>query len=273
MSEPRAASLFGATAVHLGYVSEDNVERVLEAQADARSRNATSGPIGSLLMERGLLTPEQLTSVLRHLAGGALPLSEDGIRLAARLKVLHAAAGNVVGITATLPEDAARATGELAVGLAVMEQGHVLAIDSNLRSPSLHQRLGTPLMPGLLERIAQADRAVPPVPTKVPALDVVSAGPAGDDFVSQCMSPQASRLIEGYRERYRYVLVNLGDLRRHPEAAVMASRCDGVIVVLRAGVSQKSEMRDVQRMLGGLGVRLSGIVLARRPTRKERRAY
>ena len=272
MNAPRSASLFGATAVHLGYVSEDNVERVLEAQADARSRNATSGPIGALLMERGLLTTEQITSVLRHLAGGELPLSADGIRLAARMKVLHAAAGNVIGITATVADDSARATSELAVGLAVMEQGRVLAIDSNLRAPSLHERLGTPLSPGLLERIAQAENAVPPMPTKVAALDFVAAGSPGDDFVSHCMSQQASCLIENYRARYRYVLVNLGDLRRHPEAAVMASRCDGVIVVLRAGLSQKGELRDVQRMLGGLGVRLSGIVLARQPTRKERKA-
>lgn len=272
MMEPRPASLFGATAVHLGYVSEDSVDQALEAQADARSRNASAGPIGALLMERGLLTPEQITSVLRHLAGGTLPLSGDGIRLAARLKVLHAAAGNVVGITATLADDAARATSELAVGLAVMEQGRVLAIDSNLRFPSLHQRLGTPLAPGLLERVSQADDAAAPQQTQVLSLDVVAAGSPGEDFVAQCMSQQTTRLIESYRARYRYVLVNLGDLRRHPEAAVMASRCDGVIVVLHAGVSQKSEMRDVQRLLDGLGVRLSGIVLARRPTRKERKA-
>ena len=43
MSEPRTSSLFGATAVHLGYVSEDNVERVLEAQADARSTQHRGG--------------------------------------------------------------------------------------------------------------------------------------------------------------------------------------------------------------------------------------
>jgi Mrp family chromosome partitioning ATPase len=268
-SEP--PSLFGAAAVRLGYVSQDQVEKALAAQADARSHNARPGPIGALLMERGLLSPGQITSVLRHLAGGTLPLSEDGIRLAARLKVLHAGAGNVIGITGTLAEDASRTTCEVAVGLAVMEQGEVLSIDANLRSPSLHHSLGTPLSPGLLERIVLGKQAPPPVSTKVAALNVVAAGEAGEDFLSLCMSPQAAQLIESYRASYRYVLVNLGDLIRHPEAAVLASRCDGVVVVLRAGLSQKSELRDLQSLLTGLDVGLSGVVLAREATRKELR--
>lgn len=271
MSRPEAPSLFGAAAVRLGYVSEDQVQQTLAAQASARSRNAQTGPIGALLMERGLLTPGQITSVLRHLAGGTLPLSEDGIRLAARLKVLHAAAGNVIGITGTLAEDASRTTCEIAVGLAVMEQGDVLAIDANLRAPSLHERLGTPLSPGLLERIALGDAATAPVQTKVAALNAVAAGVAGEDFLSLCMSPEAARLIESYRATYRYVLVNLGDLRRHPEAAVLASRCDGIVVVLHAGLSQKSELLDIQRLLFGLDVGLSGVVLARPATRQERK--
>jgi protein-tyrosine kinase len=272
MSTPEPISLFGAAAVRLGYVSEDQVEKTLAAQANARSHNARPGPIGALLMERGLLTAGQITSVLRHLAGGTLPLSEDGIRLAARLKILHAGASNVIGITGTLAEDAARTTCQVAVGLAVMEQGEVLSIDANLRSPSLHKRLGTPLSPGLLERIAMGAKEAPaPVATKVAALNAVAAGEVGKDFLSICMSPKAAQLIESYRANYRYVLVNLGDLIRHPEAAVMASRCDGVVVVLRAGVSQKSELRDIQSLLAGLNVGLSGVVLSRQATRKELR--
>jgi Mrp family chromosome partitioning ATPase len=85
------------------------------------------------------------------------------------------------------------------------------------------------------------------------------------------MSPESARLIESYRQRYRYVLVNLGDVMRHPEAAVTASRCDGVVVVLRAGLSQKDELRGIQRLLLGLKVGLSGVVLARAATRQERR--
>ena len=85
------------------------------------------------------------------------------------------------------------------------------------------------------------------------------------------MSPQAAQLIDAFRANHRYVLVNLGQITHQPEAAVTASRCDGAIVVLHAGLSQQSELLDMQRMLAGLHVPLSGVVLSRPATRRERK--
>nr|WP_316640535.1 hypothetical protein [uncultured Roseateles sp.] len=270
-SEHSTKPRFGDAAVRLGYVSADAVNAALGEQAQQRRNAGTAGQIGALLMDKGLLTPEQITAVLRHVGASDLPLSEDGIRLAARLKVLHSAAGNVIGITGTLAEDAAQAAVELAVALAVMEQGQVLLIDANLRKPSLHQALGTEAAPGWIERIRLGEAAGPARATALAALSLVPAGRVEDDFMSLCMSPEAGERLEACRQRHRYVLVNLGQVLHHPEAAVVASRCDGVVTVLRAGHSQKSELRDLQRLLQGLKVGLSGIVLAGAASRAERR--
>jgi Mrp family chromosome partitioning ATPase len=267
----QAPPQFGDTAVRLGYLSAGQVQEALQDQARRREAGVAS-PIGSLLRERGLLTPEQITAVLRQLAGGDMPLSEDGIRLAARLKVLHAAAGNVIGVTGTLAEDVSRTTVELAVALAVMGQGQVLVVDANLRAPSLHELLGTQLAPGLAEHIAAQGERPLPLLTRVPALGAVPAGQPTPDLVASCMSPAAADVIDGYRRNYRYVLLNLGHITTQPEAAVTASRCDGVLIVLHAGVSQRSELSDMERMLEGLKVTHSGIVIARPATRRERKA-
>ncbi len=262
--------LFGAAAVHLGFISADHVEQVLSVQARERSQGLTSSPIGSLLLDRGLLTSRQISAVLRHMAGIELPLSEEGIRLAARLKVVHAAAGNVIGFAGTVGEDAAVATTEVAVAMAVMEQGQVLAVDANLRAPTLHRLLGTPAAPGFIDAIQHGVTTTAALVTKVDALSVVPAGQSDIDFVSACMSPEAAAVIDRYRSQHRYTLVHLGDVLRHPEAAVTASRCDGVVVVLRGGVSQKGELRDMQRMLLGLQTKISGVVLARVGKRQDR---
>jgi non-specific protein-tyrosine kinase len=262
---------FGDTAVRLGYLSAGQVQDALQDQARRREAGIAS-PIGSLLRERGLLTPEQITAVLRQLTGGDMPLSEDGIRLAARLKVIHAAAGNVIGITGTLAEDVARTTVELSVALAVMGQGQVLVVDANVRAPSLHQLLGTQLSPGLAEHIAATDERPLPLLTRVAALAAVPTGGPMPDLVASCMSQAAADLIGAYRQQHRFVLVNLGHITTQPEAAVMASRCDGVLIVLHAGLSQQRELSDMQRMLEGLKVNCSGIVIARSATRRERKA-
>ena len=265
---------FGDAAVSLGYVGSDHVASALSDQAEQRQRLGHAHPIGSLLLEKGLLTPQQIASVLRHVASGALPLSEDGIRLAARLKVLHAAASNVIGITGSLSQDTAHTAAELAVGLAVMEQGEVLLIDANVRAPSLHTQLGIPLAPGWVERIALVsqsdDTAALPVATAVTTLHALPAGAASSDAAARCMSPEAAQLLQAFRARFRYVIVNLGEVLRQPEAAVTASRCDGLVVVVRAGVSQKSELRDMQQLAAGLDVVVSGLVLTHPAHRKKR---
>ena len=193
MSAPPApASQFGNTAVQLGYVSNEQLQVGLDEQRQQRGAGHLPSPIGALLRDKGLLTPGQITAVLRHLAGGNLPLSEDGVRLAAQLKVLHARAGNVIGITGTLDEDVASATVEVAVGLAVMEQGQVLALDGNVRRPGLHRLLQAPLGPGWLQRIGNADgpEAAGPLATQVPALSLLPAGGPVADPVAMVMSLQ-----------------------------------------------------------------------------------
>lgn len=271
MSSDHPKARFGDAAVRLGYVSADALSVALSEQERQRQSAGSAGQIGALLMEKGLLTREQITAVLRHVSGSDLPLSEDGIRLAARLKVLHPAASNVIAITGTLAEDAAQTAVELAVALAVMEQGQVLLIDANLRDPSLHLALGTEAAPGWMERIRLDEAAGPAQATAIAALSLMPAGQVEGDFVSLSMSPEAGERLQACRQRYRYVLVNLGQVLHHPEAAVVASRCDGVVTVMRAGHSQKSELRDLQRLLQGLKVGLSGIVLASAAGRAERR--
>lgn len=271
MKKKQPTSQFGVTAVRLGYVNDEALQDALGEQQAQRGRGGVPNPIGMLLQEKGLLTPEQITTVLRQLSGGELPLSEDGIRLAARLKVIHASTSNLIGVTAAVAADATRTVVELAVGLAVMEQGQVLIVDANVREPSIHTLLEVPLAPGLLDHIALGASAPPPLATRLTALAALPAGSPVPDAASLCMSPETTAIFEGLRARYRYVLVNLGQITRQPEAAVTASRCDGVVVVLHAGQSQKGELRDMQRLLAGLKVGLSGVVLARPATRRERR--
>lgn len=260
---------FGDTAVRLGYVSSEQVTAALSEQARRREANGgRTGPIGSLLQEKGLLTPTQITAVLGHLASSDLPLTEDGIRLAARLKVLHAGQSNVIGLAGSVGEDAAAAAAEIAVALAVIEQGRVLLVDADLHEATLHERFGHPRSPGLVEQALQGQSVG--LPTALSSLDVVPAGTLNESAVAALMSPQAARLVAAWRERYRYIVVNLGDVLHRPEAAVSASRCDGVVAVLRAGLSEKPELRAMQQMLAGLKVGLSGVVLAQpgKPARK-----
>jgi Mrp family chromosome partitioning ATPase len=267
-SAPSRRAPFGETAVHMGFVADADVRTALGEQEASRSHGAQPHAIGQLLQAKGRLSADQVMSVLRGMADGQVPLSRDGIRIAAQLRARHAAANSVIGIAGTTDDDAAATTAELAVTLSFMEQGRIVAIDTNLRDPQLHKLLDAPASPGLAEAIESGHERLNPIFTRFGSLAVLPAGHSAQEACTALMSPAAAQLVDVYRRQCRYVLLNLGDLLRRPEALVCASRCDSVVVVLRAYQTRKSQVAEIQRSLQGLNVAISGIVIAKAPRRK-----
>lgn len=260
---------FGETAVQMGFVADADVRRTLGEQEAVRNKGAQPHAIGQLLQAKGHLTPEQVVTVLRGMSNSQLPLSREGVHIAAQLRSRHLQASNVIGIAGAIEYDVATTAAELAITLSCMEHGRVVAVDANLHEPQLHKLLGTPASPGFAEAV-QAGQAHPtPMDTRFGTLTLLPAGRSNGDSVVAMMSPAAAHVIDRYRNHCRYVILSLGDILTRPEAAVGASRCDGVVLVVRAEQSHKHEVAEVQRRLHGLNVGLSGVILTR-PVRRSR---
>jgi capsular exopolysaccharide synthesis family protein len=204
-------------------------------------------------------------------AEGAGLLSEDAVRVAARLRTLHAQEHNTIAFTAVGDQDGSSSVAaSVAVALAQMGQGGVLLIDANLRSPSLHGTFALPLSPGLAELIAgtaPADGALPA--SGVPGLDVLPAGDAGGQALPLLISPACADVLSGLRARYAYVLLDTPPLPAAGDAAVIAKHADGVVVALATGRRTHDELDEVRATLAGLAVPLSGVVLTE-PARRLR---
>lgn len=254
---------FGETAVQMGFVADADVRRTLGEQEAERNKGAQPHAIGQLLQAKGHLTPDQVVTVLRGMFNSKLPLSREGIHIAAQLRARHFRTSNVIGIAGAAEVDVANTTAELAITLSCMEHGRVVAVDANLHEPLLHRLLGTPASPGFAEAVASGEATPTPMDTCFGTLTVLPAGRRNCDSAIAMMSPEAARVIDTYRTQCRYVLLNLGDMLTRPEAAIGASRCDGVVLVVRAYKSQKREVAEAQRRLRGLNVGISGVILTR----------
>jgi capsular exopolysaccharide synthesis family protein len=198
-------------------------------------------------------------------------LAEDAVRVAARLRTLHAQEHNVIVFTGVDARDAsASVAASIAVALAQMGEGGVLLIDANLRSPSLHRAFALPGSPGLAEFVAgtaPVDAAVPA--SGVPGLDVLPAGDALGQALPLLISAACTDVLSGLRARYSYTLIDTPPLPAYGDAAVMAKRADGVVVALATGRRTHDELDEVRATLAGLAVPLSGVVL----TEPGRRAH
>ncbi|MGD1913714.1 MAG: GumC family protein [Rivularia sp. (in: cyanobacteria)] len=163
-------------------------------------------------------------------------------------------------ITSALPgEGKSTSTLGLAVSAARMHQ-RVLVIDANLRNPSLHSTLelsndwGLSLL--LLEETnGPISDYVQPVH---PAIDILTGGPIPDDTVKLLSSRRMKELLDIFTRNYDLVLIDASSILDTVDARILASLCNGIIMVERMGKIRQSELVQATEILDNLN--LVGII-------------
>jgi polysaccharide biosynthesis transport protein len=151
----------------------------------------------------------------------------------------------------------------LALGLgasaAHMHQ-RVLVIDANLRSPSLHKILdisndwGLSLL--LLDDIkTQVHNYIQPIH---PSIDILTAGPTPEDAVNLLSSGRMKELLESLEQMYDLVLIDAASILDSVDARMIASVCNGIVIIGRIGQLTPHELMQTTEILSKLN--LIGII-------------
>ncbi|QLE54242.1 exopolysaccharide transport family protein [Nostoc sp. TCL26-01] len=165
-----------------------------------------------------------------------------------------------VMITSALPGEG-RTT--LALGLAASAahmHRRVLLIDANLRSPKLHKTLQLSNDWGLSlllldETNSQFQDYIQPIH---PAIDILTAGPTPEDAVKLLSSQHLKELIESFEETYDLVLIDAPPILGTVDARILASYCNGIMMVGRIGWVTQTELTQAVEILNRLN--LVGII-------------
>ena len=105
--------------------------------------------------------------------------------------------------------------------------------------------------------------------TQVTGLDIIFAGPYPPNPTELVGNSEFEHLIKEQRENYDYILVDAAPLGLVIDAAVMASVCDGAVIVINVGQVKRRMVQNVKEQLAKSGCRLLGAVL-NQTTRKKR---
>lgn len=149
------------------------------------------------------------------------------------------------------------------LALSHAEQGlKTLLIDGDLRRPSVHKRFNLPTKLGLSEvlvgRLPWREALVRV--DRTPNLDILPAGTVtrrADDLVGRAME----ELIEEVLNDYDLVVLDAPPLLGFAEPLQMATTVDGVLVVTRAGVTNRRQVASVLSTLKRLRANVTGVVL------------
>ncbi|MEA3222425.1 MAG: polysaccharide biosynthesis tyrosine autokinase [Thermodesulfobacteriota bacterium] len=150
----------------------------------------------------------------------------------------------------------------LAISLAKEVANTVLLVDADLRNPSLHSLFGISPQAGL------SDYLLHDVPLQElfirPGIDkfLFLPGHTSIDNSSEVVSsPRMENLVKGMKGRYsdRYVIFDAPPVIESSDSLILSKYVDGVILVVEAGKTQKTEIKKAIMLLENRN--LIGLVL------------
>jgi len=97
--------------------------------------------------------------------------------------------------------------------------------------------------------------------TQVETLDIIFAGPYPPNPTELVGSPAFKALLDAKRDAYDYLLIDAPPLGLVIDAAVMASVCDGAVIVLNAGRIKYRMAQGVRDQMLRSGCKILGVVL------------
>ncbi len=97
--------------------------------------------------------------------------------------------------------------------------------------------------------------------TQIEGFDIVFAGPYPPNPTELVGSPVFKEVLDAKRDQYDYILVDAPPLGLVIDAAVMASVCDGALLVLNSGSIKYRFAQSVKQQLQKSGCKILGMVL------------
>ena len=230
-------------------------------RADTRNRRPT--PIAALAAGTSFDDGDGADDHPRHGVHHASAAAEAYRAL--RTNLLYAQTGGPLKTLVVTSPAAADGKTTTAVNLSVAfaQQGlRVLLVDCDLRRPALAAALGVPPDPGVTDLLlGRAELPSGIHATRVRGLDVLPCGTARGDAAELLGSPQMRALVDRAAADYDLIVMDTPPVLAASDAVVLAARADGVLLVLRAGETDRGAAQFALQQLTGVRARVVGGVL------------
>lgn len=147
--------------------------------------------------------------------------------------------------------------------LAASIDGSVCVVDANLRSPSLHDRMGVSNRCGLVDLVSDPTLEIKNVACKLSGREfwLLPCGSAVEDTECLVQSDRMRDRIAELRSSFEYVLIDASPVSVCNDALALGQLADGVLLVVRAGTTRRDSARRLTTELVASGVKVVGAIL------------
>jgi polysaccharide biosynthesis transport protein len=141
-----------------------------------------------------------------------------------------------------------------------------LVIDCDTRNPSALGTLG--------KTDQTADNALPVnlstgglARNVMPGVDILTVRPPGERNYAMVSPMELSRILTQFSPHYDMIILDTPPILAFPDAAVLAQQTDGIVMVVKWGLTGSAELTEAMRILHAYDARVLGSVLTQVPSR------
>jgi exopolysaccharide transport family protein len=165
-------------------------------------------------------------------------------------------------ITSCHPKEGKTTVAVCLTRIAAMSGRKAVIVETDLRKPQVHARLGLPQAPGLVEYfLGENDLSEVLHKDEATGAFAIPAGKASVDPTKLLDSPEMTRLIAGLSSQFDLVILDTPPIMAVADARLIAPQVDGTIFVARWGKTERDVVKLGLKTLIDAGSRVFGAVL------------
>lgn len=155
----------------------------------------------------------------------------------------------------------------LALTLARQERLRVLLVDADLRRSSMNRWLGLPEQTKGVSTILHQGGVVNGslIQLQSPSLTILPAGPSVERPTELLESSSMKRLLASLKAQFDLILIDTPPVLAVADTGILAAQADGVLLVVRAGRTQRRTVVQAQTLLEQMKAQTLGCVLTYAP--------
>jgi non-specific protein-tyrosine kinase len=160
------------------------------------------------------------------------------------------------------------------LAITMAESGRrVVVLDCDLRRPGLHTIFKLPDQPGLTSMMLDESMAPPLHATATENVSLIPTGPLPPNPAELISSERFGRVLAAIGALADIVLVDAPPITAVADATILATRVDGVLLVVDSGRTRRDAARRAKQQLDRVGARVLGATLTNVKAEKSQNAY
>lgn len=138
----------------------------------------------------------------------------------------------------------------------------ILLVDADLRKPTIHYTFNKPVSPGLTN-LLMSNWGLSDIlkDSGVIGLDLITCGPMPSNPAELLGSSSLDKFLKETISLYDLVIFDAPPLLSVADAQILSAKCDGTILVIGSGTTEKRNLYKVKEVLEASNAHVLGLIL------------